>query len=221
MESRYGKLIVISEVYKVLRGDRNRRFIDVQCDCGSIKPVSYTDLIQNKIKSCGVCIRVERSTTHGMSGTRPFSIWHGMKRRCTEIKLRAYPNYGGRGISFDPKWESFEGFWEDMEDGYSETLELDRIDVDGNYCKENCRWASFTVQAHNRRKRKDSGCSSIGVVKRSDSKSDKYRTTLHKQGVKIFDKTFDTELEAATTYDNYSEEIYGDRPNKTIRDSLP
>ena len=60
-------------------------------------------------------------------------------------------HYGGRGISYDPRWESFEVFWEDMSEGYSEHLELDRIDPNGNYCKENCRWVGRSLQSYNKR----------------------------------------------------------------------
>jgi len=74
-----------------------------------------------------------------------------MKYRCLKKETKAQKNYGGRGILYDPKWETFEGFWEDMGDTWKEGLSLDRVDNNGNYCKENCRWATIKVQARNKR----------------------------------------------------------------------
>lgn len=91
------------------------------------------------------------NTKHGMWQTRQYRIWVNMRTRCTNPKANNYHNYGGRGITYDPKWETFEGFWEDMQEGYSDELTLDRIDNDGNYCKENCKWITMKEQQNNRR----------------------------------------------------------------------
>jgi len=80
------------------------------------------------------------------SGSRPRRIWAGMKNRCKDKKLK---NYGGKGITYDPKWETFAGFWEDMHEGYADNLSIDRIDSNGNYCKANCRWATSKQQMAN------------------------------------------------------------------------
>ena len=89
---------------------------------------------------------------HGMRKTRIYSIWRNMKNRCRYPSNKSYPNYGGRGISYDPKWESFEGFYEDMGEGYGDDLSLERRDVDKNYCKENCEWIPASRQNDNKRK---------------------------------------------------------------------
>lgn len=74
-----------------------------------------------------------------------------MKGRCNNKNDDRYTDYGGRGIKYDPKWEKFDGFWEDMEEGYADNLSLDRIDVNGDYTKENCRWATSKQQSRNMR----------------------------------------------------------------------
>lgn len=88
--------------------------------------------------------------THGLSSTRTFRLWSGMKQRCTNPNARAYRYYGGRGISFCKEWASFENFLADMgeaPDGFS----LERDDVNGNYCAANCRWIPISKQASNKR----------------------------------------------------------------------
>ena len=84
-----------------------------------------------------------------------YKSWRAMKTRCNNPNHNRYKFYGGRGISYDPKWENFLGFVEDMGER-PEGLTLDRVDVDGSYSAENCRWATYSQQNSNRR-RMDSG----------------------------------------------------------------
>jgi len=107
-------------------------------------------------KSCGCYsdkCRVENNTTHGASKTKLYGAWYQMKKRCTWEKHNQWANYGGRGISYCPTWESFENFITDMgtppSDGKLWTI--DRIDVNGNYCKENCKWSTPKEQGSNKR----------------------------------------------------------------------
>jgi hypothetical protein len=88
--------------------------------------------------------------THGMSHTLIYDIWSQMRQRCDNSNNKNYCYYGGIGITYDPKWRTFEGFYEDMKDGYSEHLTIDRIDTNGNYTKENCRWITMSKQQENK-----------------------------------------------------------------------
>lgn len=84
------------------------------------------------------------------SHARAYISWFNMKQRCTNINNAHYKEYGGRGITYDPRWDSFENFLEDMGDrpiGFS----LERKDNDGHYCKDNCKWATALEQRNNRR----------------------------------------------------------------------
>jgi len=79
-----------------------------------------------------------------------YNSWYGMKRRCDCPKQTGYERYGGRGITYDPKWSTFEGFYEDMGERPGSNYDLDRIDNEGNYCKENCHWAPHSENCKNR-----------------------------------------------------------------------
>jgi hypothetical protein len=76
-------------------------------------------------------------------------VWADLKQRCNNPNIRNFNRYGGRGISYSPSWETFDGFCTDMLDGYKSGLSLDRIDNDKGYSKENCRWATLKTQANN------------------------------------------------------------------------
>ncbi len=120
------------------------------CDCGNVTQVETAKLKNGDVKSCG-CLLIEKISTHGMCHSRPYSIWHNMISRCTNVSNKRYEDYGGRGIKVCGKWLNFEGFWEDMGQTYKKGLTIDRIDNDKDYSKNNCKWSTPKEQSNNRR----------------------------------------------------------------------
>jgi len=125
-----------------------------RCECGNEVTVRGTALRAGTTKSCG-CLMIDTArmlATHHLSYSKPYSVWAAMKSRCSNPKNEGYHNYGGRGITVCDKWLTFDGFWEDMEQGYKEGLTLDRKDNNGNYEKSNCRWITQLEQSNNMRR---------------------------------------------------------------------
>jgi hypothetical protein len=153
---RYGRLVVIEEVFprQINSHGRAVRFIVCKCDCGVVKQRRFNDMKLGKVVSCGCTKRNKmklKMTTHGMSGARPWRIWINLTQRIDNPNSTSYRYYGGRGVTIPKAWRKFEGFWGDMEEGYKDSLSLDRIDNDGHYSKENCRWTTSKVQNRNSR----------------------------------------------------------------------
>ncbi len=126
------------------------------CHCGNLFKTSQSHLHSGHTISCG-CIRnytaKKRLTTHGKTGTRLRCIWGGMKNRCYNTKLKQYKDYGGRGIAVCDEWkDDFTNFYNwSMSHGYDDALSIDRIDNNGNYEPNNCRWITQKQQARNKR----------------------------------------------------------------------
>ena len=119
-----------------------------QCKCGTQKQIRSSDLVFSGVKSCGCEQSLRKSVAlkkHGMVKTRTYRIWTNMKTRC-----RTHLDYAGRGIKVSDEWQKFDNFLADM--GVApDNMSLDRIDVNGNYEKSNCRWVTHKEQMNNTR----------------------------------------------------------------------
>jgi len=92
-----------------------------------------------------------KTVRHGLYGTRPYNIWSGMKRRCYNKNEKTYARYGAKGIKMCTAWQiAFMNFWDDMRDTYFDYAQIDRIDNNRGYSKENCRWVTPKQQARNK-----------------------------------------------------------------------
>lgn len=157
---RFGRLIAITRV----NSSGYSKWL-CKCDCGSEKVILAASLLSGGTKSCGCLSREvatakgQKTATHGESKTRLYRIWSGMKRRIHNPNCQRYKNYGGRGIRICKEWdESYEAFrdWA-LKNGYDSEAPygqctIDRINVDGDYEPDNCRWADMKTQANNQRK---------------------------------------------------------------------
>lgn len=156
---KFGKLTVIELSRKVQSGTRERFYWKCQCECGNEKEIRTDSLTSGRVQSCG-CIKKEQDKInltkfhrHKMSNTHIWHTYYAMLHRCNNQDDKRFKNYGGRGITVCDEWKnSFDNFlkWS-MENGYEEHLQIDRIDNDGNYEPDNCRWVTRKENCRNRR----------------------------------------------------------------------
>jgi hypothetical protein len=149
---KFGRLTVVRE----LPSRKGYRYIDCICNCGKGIQTKLTLLTTKQAKSCG-CLRSENinTTSHNKSRTKLYKVWTSIKQRCVNEKTMAYEYYGGRGITICEDWKNdFNTFYDwAINNGYKIGLTIDRINNNGNYQPNNCRWVTMEVQNSNKRRK--------------------------------------------------------------------
>lgn len=143
----YGELTYVSDAGSNKHGKKLWR---MKCSCGK-ETVAIASMIRSgRTRSCGH-LKTGNRRTHNQHGTKLYNTWLNIKQRCRNKNHPSYKNYGGRGIDYDPAWESFEVFSADVGEPPSNNYSLDRIDNSKGYSKENVRWATRATQSRNTR----------------------------------------------------------------------
>lgn len=209
---RYGRLVVLKYTGRAGGKSRHPKFLCI-CDCGNEAEVTGTNLRQSQTLSCG-CLQKERtsdaSKTHGLNGTPEHSSYYSMMYRCYKESDNNYENYGGRGIKVCDRWREPDdvgliNFINDMGERPEGTT-LDRIDVDGDYCPENCRWITRDIQSYNTRKKVTNKTGRTGVHL---SGHNTYNVKIGYKGKSINVGTYKTYEEACFAREQAEIKYYG------------
>ena len=196
-------------LYPTESSKRKHRYGLYKCGfCGNEFRTQINNVKNGNTKSCG-CYTKRRASethkTHGLWSTKLYRIWASIKDRTLNPKNKHYLDYGGRGITICDDWKNdFKSFYDwAMSNGYEEDkgLSIDRIDNDGNYCPENCRWTTQTIQTRNQRiyKNNKSGYKGVSYFKRYGN----YQAYICIKSKQIHLGLYPTAVEGAIVYNNY------------------
>jgi hypothetical protein len=145
----YGKFTVIK--YDKEKSTPKKHYWVCRCECGNIKSVNIDNLKNGSIKACG-CLKGQNSKKYLIQNKKLYKKWQHMKSRCLNKNDISYKNYGARGIKVCDEWLNYNNFanWS-LNNGFDEKLELDRINVNGNYEPSNCRYVCRLINSRNKR----------------------------------------------------------------------
>jgi hypothetical protein len=199
----FGGWTVIEEAPKRV-GDNRIRWV-CKCICGKRATIVSYSLRHGMSKSCG-CIK---NIKVNISEDPLYRRWENIKARCNNPKATGYKNYGGKGIRICKRWlKSFKNFYEDMGKDYKDGLQVDRIDNEGDYSPENCRWVTRTQNQMNKGPLSNASSSYKGVV--WDKRADKWLSKFKKNGKVYCLGTFTFEKDAALAYNKKALELNGE-----------
>ena len=148
------EVIAMSKTRSIPRSELEKLYVEegltIQETARRLNASEHT--VRRNLKEKGLHIQTnsEIHTKHGMTGTRPYRIWLSLRNRCNNPNHSDYRKYGAKGISYPERWDDFEVFWKEMNDGYDNDKTIDRIDGTKSYSIENCRWASYVDQNKNK-----------------------------------------------------------------------
>lgn len=207
---KFERLLVVSRAENTENGQTRWNCV---CDCGNESTVIGSSLTLSKTKSCGCynrdligALNLRHGQTLGYTSSKTYNSWRGMKERCTNPNNSHYPFYGGRGIGFPEDWLAFDSFLEDMGER-PEGMTLERIDVNANYSKENCKWETLTNQAYNITLRKDNPSGRTGVRRSANGK--KWHASIRKDNKSYFLGSYETFEDAVEAREKAEIEMYG------------
>jgi len=202
--TKFNKLTYLHDVPSKVPTTRLAYF---RCECGNEKIMTLGNVRSGRSATCG-CEQFKDQTIHGQAkaskATTLYHRWENMRYRCNNSNTKYYHQYGGRGITICSEWNDFAVFAEwATNNGFKESLTLDRIDNNKGYSPDNCRWVDMTVQMANRRKSPNTLHSYIGVQQLPYGR---WRAGLCINGKQIYVGIYDTEIEAVMARDAYIKE---------------
>ncbi|AOQ26773.1 hypothetical protein [Vibrio phage S4-7] len=204
------KLNSLTAIENTFNKSSNKDYIwKFLCDCGNYTYHTIGSFRSGGVKSCG-CARTESRKVlpnyHGMQDTPEYTSWRKMRERCLSPNCKDFPSYGGSGVEICPAWDNFLTFYEDMGDKPDSSYTLDRVNPDGGYSKDNCRWASPYTQARNQRSYKEVSSKFKGVHFREQDM--KWVAKISIRGESCIIGTYQVEEDAAKAYNTATHLIF-------------